>query len=78
MDGHGYPDRLTGEETPLLARIMAIVDVYDAVRTQRPYKPALPEAEAIRIIESGARTGQFDPELARVFLELRRGPPPGP
>jgi putative two-component system response regulator len=71
MDGKGYPDHLTGGETPLLARIMAIVDVYDALRTQRPYKPPMPEEESLRIIDDGARTGQFDPELTRVFMEIR-------
>jgi putative two-component system response regulator len=71
IDGKGYPDRLTGDETPLLARIMAIVDVYDALRTQRPYKPPMSEEESLRIIDDGARTGQFDPELTRVFMEIR-------
>jgi putative two-component system response regulator len=71
MDGKGYPDRLVGEETTLLARLMAIVDVYDALRTERPYKRAFEEGEALRIIHEGAKTGQFDPELVRVFLDLR-------
>ena len=71
FDGRGYPDRLTGRETPILARLMAIVDVYDALVTQRPYKPAMPEAEALRIVHDGAQNGQFDPELVRVFLEMR-------
>lgn len=75
IDGAGYPDRLVGEETPLLARLMAIVDVYDALRTERPYKRAMPEDEALRIIYDGAKTGQFDAELGRVFLELRQWPP---
>jgi putative two-component system response regulator len=70
-DGRGYPDRLAGEETPILARIMAIVDVYDALRTQRPYKPAFGETESLRMIREGAASGQFDPQLARVFLEIR-------
>jgi putative two-component system response regulator len=71
FDGRGYPDRMAGEETPLLARIMALVDVYDALRTRRPYKPSFSEKESIRLIREGAAGGQFDPELARVFLELR-------
>ena len=70
-DGRGYPDKLVTEETSLLARIMAIVDVYDALRTQRPYKPALDESEAQRIVHAGGSSGQFDPDLVRVFLELR-------
>ena len=71
-DGRGYPDRLGGEEVPLLARLMAIVDVYDALCTQRPYKSPFGEEEALKSLREGARTGQFDPELARVFLELRQ------
>ena len=71
MDGQGYPDRLVGEETPLLARMMAIADVYDALRTERPYKPVMDETEAIRVMQAGAGSGQFDPELVRIFLDLR-------
>ncbi len=74
MDGRGYPDKLVGGEIPLLARVMAVVDVYDALRTRRPYKPALSEAESLRLLDEGARTGQLDPELVRVFRELRSRP----
>ena len=73
-DGRGYPDRLGEDEVPLLARLMAIVDVYDALCTQRPYKSPFGEEEALKSLHEGARTGQFDPELIRVFLELRRDP----
>jgi putative two-component system response regulator len=73
-DGRGYPDRLGREEVPLLARLMAIVDVYDALCTQRPYKSPFGEEEALKSLHEGARSGQFDPELVRVFLELRQGP----
>ena len=71
-DGRGYPDRLGGEEVPLLARLMAIVDVYDALCTQRPYKSPFDEEVALKSLREGARTGQFDPDLVRVFLELRQ------
>jgi putative two-component system response regulator len=71
FDGKGYPDRRVGDETPLLARIMAIVDVYDALVSERPYKPAFALPEALRILREGGRSGQFDPDLCRVFLELR-------
>lgn len=71
-DGRGYPDRLVGHEIPLLARIMAIVDVYDALRTRRPYKPALEEIECLRLVEEGARNGQLDAEMVRIFLEVRQ------
>ena len=68
-DGRGYPDRLGEKEVPLLARLMAIVDVYDALCTQRPYKTPFDQEDALRSLCEGARTGQFDPELVRVFLE---------
>jgi putative two-component system response regulator len=71
VDGRGYPDRLVGEEIPFLARVMSVVDVYDALRTRRPYKPALDDAEAMRLLLEGARTGQLDPEIVRVFAEIR-------
>ena len=56
-DGSGYPDRLTGYDIPLLARVLQVVDVYDALRTARPYKPALNHEEAKRtmIEEAGPR-----------------------
>jgi HD-GYP domain-containing protein (c-di-GMP phosphodiesterase class II) len=71
LDGRGYPDKLVGEEIPYLARVMAVVDVYDALRTRRPYKPPLDEAEALRILIEGARTGQLDPDIVRAFCEIR-------
>ncbi|MBI4013551.1 MAG: response regulator [Candidatus Rokubacteria bacterium] len=71
MDGRGYPDKLVGQEIPYLARVMAVVDVYDALRTRRPYKPAIEQAEALRILLEGARTGHLDPEIVRVFMEVR-------
>jgi putative two-component system response regulator len=71
IDGRGYPDKLVGEEIPYLARIMAVVDIYDALRTRRPYKPPLDDAEALRILVEGARTGQLDPDIVRAFCEIR-------
>ncbi len=66
-DGSGYPQGLKGEEIPLSARIMALADVYDALRSERSYKEAYSKEEAKRIMleESGR---QFDPELVEVFL----------
>lgn len=66
-DGTGYPEGLKGEEIPLGARIMAIADVYDALRSKRSYKEAYPKEEARRIIEENAGT-HFDPELVEAFL----------
>ncbi len=69
-NGQGYPDGLKGEGIPLSARIMAIVDVYDAVRSKRVYKPPIPHKEAFNIIQqdSGA---YFDPNLVDVFSDLQ-------
>jgi putative two-component system response regulator len=67
-DGTGYPDGLKGNEIPLLGRIMAIADVYDALTSERPYKKAFPHEEAVRIIfESSGK--QFDPALIEVFIQ---------
>ena len=62
-DGLGYPDRLSGQEIPLVARIVAIADAYDAMTTTRPYRPALSAAQAVAEIRDQAGR-QFDPELA--------------
>lgn len=67
-DGSGYPRGLQGEEIPLSARIMAIADVYDALRSERSYKAAYSKEEAKSIIMKQAGI-QFDPELVLVFLE---------
>lgn len=66
-DGHGYPLGLRGQAIPLVARIMAIVDVFDALTSVRPYKPAWPYQDAVEhlIRESGR---QFDPALTRMFV----------
>lgn len=70
-DGSGYPDGLRGEEIPLLARILQIADVYDALTTARSYKPALAPEEAFRILEEEAFRGWRDPELLALFQETR-------
>jgi HD-GYP domain-containing protein (c-di-GMP phosphodiesterase class II) len=66
-DGTGYPSGLKGEGIPLLGRAMAIVDVYDALRSERPYKAALPHEQSIEIIKNGRGT-QFDPNLVDLFV----------
>lgn len=69
-DGTGYPDGISGEEIPLCARIMALADVFDALASERCYKDAVrPVGRVFDIIEENAGT-QFDPELAKIFLEL--------
>ena len=69
-DGMGYPYGLEEARIPLQGRIMAIVDVYDALVSERPYKKAFPEEEAIRIIMDNAGT-QFDPFIADVFFQVK-------
>ncbi|MGE3804752.1 MAG: protein kinase [Gemmataceae bacterium] len=65
-DGRGYPDHLAGTDIPPAARLVAIADVYDALRRKRFHKPALPHHEAARFILEGS-AGQFDPVLVRAF-----------
>ena len=69
-DGRGYPYGLAKEEIPLLGRIMAIVDVYDALVAERPYKKPFPPDEAIQIIMDCSGT-QFDPLIVELFYEAR-------
>lgn len=65
LDGSGYPDGLKGDAIPLLAQIMGIVDVYDALTTDRPYRAALSPATARVVLEEEARKGWRSPELVR-------------
>jgi putative nucleotidyltransferase with HDIG domain len=68
-DGKGYPDRLTGEEIPLHARVLALADVFDALTTDRPYRPAFSPEEALRMMRADSGTA-FDPTLFPVFEKL--------
>jgi len=69
-DGKGYPRGLKGTEIPLQGRIMAIVDVYDALVSERPYKKAFSKEEAVNIIMQNAGT-HFDPKIAELFYEVK-------
>lgn len=69
-DGTGYPNNLKGEEIPLPRRIMAIADVYDALTSKRPYKPAFSHEKAMEIITAGSGT-HFDPILVGVFINIQ-------
>ncbi|MCL2264689.1 MAG: response regulator [Treponema sp.] len=69
-DGKGYPHGLKGEEIPLQGRIMAIVDVYDALVSERPYKRAFSDEEAVDIIMRSAGT-HYDPKIAEVFFDVK-------
>jgi putative two-component system response regulator len=66
-DGSGYPRGIGGSNIPLQGRLMAFVDVYDALISDRPYKKAFPPEQAVKIIIDGCGT-QFDPDLKDVFL----------
>jgi len=69
FDGGGYPRGLAGDAIPLAARIVALADVYDALRMKRTYKPAMSHFEARRIIV-GSWGRQFDPRVVAAFLEV--------
>ena len=71
-DGSGYPDGLAGEEIPLLAQIMGVVDVYDALTTNRPYRPAMSPEDACATLEEEADRGWRRADLVREFTTLCR------
>lgn len=68
-DGNGYPDNLSGEDIPLSARIMSIVDVFDALIAKRPYKDNISYRNSIEIIKKGSGC-QFDPKIVAIFRNL--------
>jgi len=69
-DGSGYPDGLRAAEIPLLPRILQVVDIYDALRTARPYKPALGHEQAAATMRAEARSGFWDEELVAEFFAM--------
>jgi putative two-component system response regulator len=69
-DGSGYPDGLRREEIPLLARVLQLADIYDALITSRPYKRAFTADEALAIIRDETAKGWRDPELVAVFTDI--------
>lgn len=68
-DGSGYPDGLVGDAIPLTARILQVVDIYDALVTRRPYKPPYTPEEAMQVLDSETQRGWWD---ARIVAEFRR------
>ena len=70
LDGTGYPDGLKGNAIPIAARVLQVVDVYDALTTARPYKKALPPAEALEIMEDEVKRGWWDPVVFTAFTEM--------
>ena len=73
-DGKGYPNGLSGEAIPLVGRVVAVADVFDALIHIRPYKSAWPLGRAIAEIERGAG-GQFDPRVVAAFLRMQKDIP---
>jgi len=69
LDGSGYPSGLRGDEILLQSRIIAIVDIYDAITMERHYKPALPRNKALAVLRHEAADGKIDPGLVRLFAE---------
>ena len=70
LDGTGYPDGLRGEEIPLTARVLQIVDVYDALMTTRPYKPALSMDTTLGMMQEEVEKGWWDPDIFKEFTHL--------
>lgn len=68
-DGSGYPQGISGESIPLLSRVLAIVDSYDAMTQDRPYRKAMTHEKAIQEIECNSGT-QFDPRIAELFVGI--------
>ena len=69
LDGSGYPDRLAGDQIPLGARILAVADVYDALLSHRPYRPAMTVQEAVTFMQERSGT-QFDPDIVSVCFKV--------
>lgn len=72
-DGAGYPDGLRMDQIPQLARIVQVADIYDALISPRPYKPAFPPLEALRILKEETAHGWRDPEIVTLFFGLHKG-----
>jgi putative two-component system response regulator len=69
-DGTGYPDRLQGEEIPLVARVFQVVDVFDALTNDRPYRKALSGTEALAVMQGETARGWWDPAIVDAFAAM--------
>lgn len=69
MDGSGFPDNLKGEDIPLVARIVAVTDIYDAVTTDRPYRKGISRKEACDILMEEAENGKLDREIVHLLVD---------
>jgi putative two-component system response regulator len=74
-NGMGYPDGLAGDDLPLLPRIMAVADLFDAISTDRPYRPAFSVSESLDILLEAGRKEDLDPELVKMFVDMLRQSP---
>jgi putative two-component system response regulator len=70
LDGEGYPDGLAGGDIPLLVRVLSVADVYDALSSDRPYRPAMPHEKCRAVMAEDAAGGGLDPDLVRAFFEV--------
>jgi putative two-component system response regulator len=70
LDGSGYPDGLKGEQIPITARVLQVVDVFDALTTHRPYRKALRSGEALAVLRAEAKRGWWDMRLVEKFAEI--------
>lgn len=70
LNGSGYPDGLIGEEIPLLVRIAAVADVFDAVTSDRAYRSAMSVSDAVDVLRTMANAGELDPELVEILAEI--------
>ena len=67
-DGNGYPFRLKGDEIPYIAQVLAIVDTWDAMVSDRAYRKGMPNSKAIKILLEEKDKGQFNPNLVELFV----------
>jgi putative two-component system response regulator len=70
FDGRGYPDGLRGEQIPLLVRILAVADVYDAMSSERPYRPSISHERCLKMLQENAMGGGLDGEVVSTFRTL--------
>jgi putative two-component system response regulator len=70
MDGAGYPDGLCGSQIPLLVRILSVADVFDALASPRPYRPAMSQERCLQVLTETAEGGGLDPELVLEFAQV--------
>ena len=71
-DGTGYPDGLAGSEIPFLARVFQILDAYDALTHERPYRQPLSSEAALELLQQETAGGKWDPELVSAYVACKR------